>query len=105
MDRCAHREQRDHVLREPWQVGAYRLLADGHGPASLAKGLGRLALAFPGDAELEEWLAGLPGEGLAFSGPGRYGGPATTHPAATVPISKGRSEPPRRPGRSEGGRG
>ena len=90
MDRRAHREQRDHVLREPWQVGAYRLLADGHGAASLAKGLGRLALAFPGDAELEEWLAWLIGEGLAFSDAGRYVALATADASARVPIAKWR---------------
>jgi ribosomal peptide maturation radical SAM protein 1 len=89
-DRRAHLEQKEHVLREPWQVGGYGLLAEGHGPASLAKGLGRLALTFPGDAELEEWLAWLAREGLVFGDAGRYVALATADVPARVPIAEWR---------------
>jgi ribosomal peptide maturation radical SAM protein 1 len=85
-DRRAHRDHRDHVLSEPWQVAGYELLADGHGPASLPKALGRRDASPPGDAAVEEWLAWLTREGLAFSDNGRYVALTTTDAPPRVPI-------------------
>jgi ribosomal peptide maturation radical SAM protein 1 len=89
-DRRSHREPREHILRDAWQVVGYRLLAGGHGPASLAKGLGRLDVAFPGDAELEEWLGWLASQGLAFTDAGRFVALATADAAARVPGAEWR---------------
>lgn len=85
-DRRAHRDHRDYVLSEPWHVAGYELLADGHGPASLPKALGRRDASPPGDAAVEEWLAWLTQEGLAFSDNGRYVALTTTDAPPRVPI-------------------
>lgn len=86
MDRRAHRDHRDYSISEPWQIAAYELLADGHGPTSLSKALGRLDLSAPSDGEVADWLAWLTGEGLAFNDNGRYVALTTTDAPPRVPI-------------------
>ena len=85
LDRRAHREPRDHVLREPWQVLGYQALMDGHGASSLAKALGHVVFA-PGAAEVEEWLDWLAAEGLVFGDGGRFVALATSETPAKVPV-------------------
>jgi ribosomal peptide maturation radical SAM protein 1 len=85
-DRRARRSDREQVLREPWQVCGYRLLADGHGSSSLAKGLGRLDVPFPSDAAIEEWLNELLRDGLVFTDSGRFVALATAGSSARVPV-------------------
>jgi ribosomal peptide maturation radical SAM protein 1 len=89
-DRRAHRKQSDHVLREPWEVAAYRLLADAHGRSSLARRLRDAGLAVPADAELEGWLSGLVATGLAFGDADHYVALATADASTRVPIDKWR---------------
>jgi ribosomal peptide maturation radical SAM protein 1 len=85
-DRRAQRPARDFVLSEPWHVSGYRVLSEGHGPASLSKALGRLGVAFPGEAAIEEWLEELRQDGLVFAESGRFVTLATAGAAARVPI-------------------
>ncbi|MEX0663463.1 MAG: RiPP maturation radical SAM C-methyltransferase [Acidimicrobiia bacterium] len=84
-DRRAHRRQTEHVLREPWRVVGYQLLADGHGAESLARRLARLDLP-TNTAEIEEWLGWLAAEGLVFVDAGRAVALATTDVPARVPV-------------------
>ncbi len=90
VDGRAEREPREHRLAEPWQVAGYRLLAAGHGPSSLAKALGRLDIAFPGDAAIEAWLDELLAQGLVFTDSGRSVALATERVPAKVPGAEWR---------------
>jgi len=88
-DRRVGREQAVHVLREPWQVRGYELLADGLGIESL---LGRLVdEGFDVEREqLGSWSSWLLDQGLVFHDAGRFVAVATSDVPARVPVARWR---------------
>ncbi len=86
-DRRVGWQEQEHVLDEHWQVEGYRLLADGHGPASLMTRLDRLDVAHPGSEAIETWFAWLDEQGLIFTDAGRSVALATSDVPARVPVA------------------
>jgi hypothetical protein len=84
-DRRANRRHVEHVLTEPWKIVGFQLLADGHGPATLATRLARLDLSVA-ESDVADWFTWLTSEGLVFVDGGRAVSLATVGVPARVPV-------------------
>jgi hypothetical protein len=87
VDRRVGRPERDHVIAEPWEIAAYRALADGLGPASIVRTLTKAGVAVPDEAAVQDWLDRLLLDGLVFHDAGRYVALATADVPARVPVA------------------